>query len=388
MKHAMIRLAALALAISMAAGLTACGGSAASGSTSASSSAASDSSSTSAASQVEIEYSKNLTEDGKWVDINLTDYVTLPDYKSITIPADEINPTEEDLESQRQAFVEQYATPTEITDRAVEDGDQVNIDYVGSVDGVEFTGGNTNGAGTTVTAGSTAYVDDFLTQIIGHMPGETFDVVVTFPDDYNDSTDADGNTIVLAGKEAVFKTTINYIEGDPIYPEFNDAFVAENLQSQYGWTTADQANEEIKNTLTEYNKAQYLQNYLLENAQVKEVPEVITNTLLEHEEANLTNTAATNGLPVDYLLMMYGYESLDAFREDFKTQYTDQIKLQMIYEAIADAEGLQPTEDDLKDVFGDNYDLALETYGGTAYPMHQLRIDNGYNFVMENATVA
>ncbi len=388
MKHAMIRLAALALAISMAAGLTACGGSAASGSTSASSSAASDSSSTSAASQVEIEYSKNLTEDGKWVDINLTDYVTLPDYKNIIIPADEINPTEEDLESQRQAFVEQYATPTEITDRAVEDGDQVNIDYVGSVDGVEFTGGNTNGAGTTVTAGSTAYVDDFLTQIIGHTPGETFDVVVTFPDDYNDSTDADGNTIVLAGKEAVFKTTINYIEGDPIYPEFNDAFVTENLQSQYGWTTADQANEEIKNTLTEYNKAQYLQNYLLENAQVKEVPEVITNTLLEHEEANLTNTAATNGLPVEYLLMMYGYESLDAFREDFKTQYTDQIKLQMIYEAIADAEGLQPTEADLKDVFGDNYDLALETYGGTAYPMHQLRIDNGYNFVMENATVA
>lgn len=388
MKHAMIRLAALALAISMAAGLTACGGSAASGSTSASSSAAADSSSTSAASQVEIEYSKNLTEDGKWVDINLTDYVTLPDYKSITIPADEINPTEEDLESQRQAFVEQYATPTEITDRAVEDGDQVNIDYVGSVDGVEFTGGNTNGAGTTVTAGSTAYVDDFLTQIIGHTPGETFDVVVTFPDDYNDSTDADGNTIVLAGKEVVFKTTINYIEGDPIYPEFNDAFVTENLQSQYGWTTADQADEEIKNTLTEYNKAQYLQNYLLENAQVKEVPEVIMNTLLEQSEGNLNNSAANYGLSIDYLLTMYGYESLDAFREDFKTQYTDQIKLQMIYEAIADAEGLQPTEDDLKDVFGDNYDLALETYGGTAYPMHQLRIDNGYNFVMENATVA
>lgn len=387
MKHAMIRLAALALAISMAAGLTACGGAASSGSTS-SSSAASGSSSTSAASQVDIDFSKNLTEDGKWVDVNLTDYVTLPDYKNITIPTDEITPTEEDLESQRQAFVEQYATPTEITDRAVEDGDQVNIDYVGSVDGVEFTGGNTNGAGTTVTAGSTAYVDDFLTQIIGRKPGETFDVVVTFPEDYNDSTDADGNTIVLAGKEAVFKTTINYIEGDPIYPEFDDAFVAENLQSQYGWTTADQANEEIKNTLTEYNKSQYLQNYLLENAKVKEVPEVILNTMLEQEEANLNNTAATNGLPVEYLLMMYGYENMDAFREDFKTQYTDQIKLQMICETIADAEGLQPTEQDLKDAFGDNYDKALETYGGTAYPMHQLRIQNGYNFVVENSTVA
>ena len=388
MKHAMIRLAALALAVSMAAGLVACDGTASSGSTSTSTSAASDSSSVSAASQVEIDFSKNLTEDGKWADVNLTDYVTLPDYKNISIPADEVNPTEEDLESQRQTFVEQYATPTEITDRAVEDGDQVNIDYVGSVDGVEFTGGNTNGAGTTVTAGSTAYVDDFLTQIIGHKPGETFDVVVTFPEDYNDSTDADGNTMVLAGKEAVFKTTINYIEGDPIYPEFNDAFVAENLQSQYGWTTAAQANEEITKTLTEYNKSQYLQNYLLENAEVKEVPEVITNTLLEQEEANLNNTAAANGLPVEYLLMMYGYEDLDAFREAFKTQYTDQIKLQMIFEAIADAEGLQPTDQDLKDVFGDNYDTALETYGGTAYPLHKLRIDNGYNFVMENATVA
>ncbi len=390
MKHAMIRLAALALAVSMAAGLVACGGTASSGSTSTSTStsAASDSSSVSAASQVEIDFSKNLTEDGKWADVNLTDYVTLPDYKNISIPADEVNPTEEDLESQRQTFVEQYATPTEITDRAVEDGDQVNIDYVGSVDGVEFTGGNTNGTGTTVTAGSTAYVDDFLTQIIGHKPGETFDVVVTFPEDYNDSTDADGNTMVLAGKEAVFKTTINYIEGDPIYPEFNDAFVAENLQSQYGWTTAAQANEEITKTLTEYNKSQYLQNYLLENAEVKEVPEVITNTLLEQQEANLNNTAAANGLPVEYLLMMYGYEDLDAFREAFKTQYTDQIKLQMIFEAIADAEGLQPTDQDLKDVFGDNYDTALKTYGGTAYPLHQLRIDNGYNFVMENATVA
>ena len=388
MKHAMIRLAALALAVSMAAGLVACGGTASSGSTSTSTSAASDASSVSAASQVEIDFSKNLTEDGKWADVNLTDYVTLPDYKNISIPTDKVNPTEEDLESQRQTFVEQYATPTEITDRAVEDGDQVNIDYVGSVDGVEFTGGNTNGTGTTVTAGSTAYVDDFLTQIIGHKPGETFDVVVTFPEDYNDSTDADGNTMVLAGKEAVFKTTINYIEGDPIYPEFNDAFVAENLQSQYGWTTAAQANEEITKTLTEYNKSQYLQNYLLENAKVKEVPEVITNTLLEQQEANLNNTAAANGLPVEYLLMMYGYEDLDAFREAFKTQYTDQIKLQMIFEAIADAEGLQPTDQDLKDVFGDNYDTALKTYGGTAYPLHQLRIDNGYNFVMENATVA
>lgn len=382
-----------ALAAALCAGLLAgCNSaSSSSGSTSASGSAsasasASASSSTSASAE-SIDYSKGLAENGHIDGVTALDYVTLPaDYAAIPLAAGTADVSDEDVQAQIDSIMAQYAKPEQITDRAIEDGDQVNIDYSGSIDGEKFDGGTASSQ--SVQAGSAQFIDDFLTQIIGHTPGETFDVVVTFPDDYNDSTDADGNTIVLAGKEAVFKTTINYIEGDPIYPEFNDAFVTENLQSQYGWTTADQANEEIKNTLTEYNKAQYLQNYLLENAQVKEVPEVITTTLLEHEEANLTNTAATNGLPVEYLLMMYGYESLDAFREDFKTQYTDQIKLQMIYEAIADAEGLQPTEDDLKDVFGDNYDLALETYGGTAYPMHQLRIDNGYNFVMENATVA
>ena len=89
-----------------------------------------------------------------------------------------------------------FATTAQVTDRAVEQGDMVNIDYVGSVDGVEFDGGSTGGAGTSVMAGATNYIDDFLTQIIGHMPGETIDVNVTFPEVYHSAD--------LAGKEAVF----------------------------------------------------------------------------------------------------------------------------------------------------------------------------------------
>ena len=114
MKHAMIRLAALALAISMAAGLVACGGTASSGSTS--TSAASDSSSTSAASQVEIDFSKNLTEDGKWVDVNLTDYVTLPDYKNITIPHRRDHPHRGGPGEPASGLCGAVRTATEITD--------------------------------------------------------------------------------------------------------------------------------------------------------------------------------------------------------------------------------------------------------------------------------
>lgn len=85
----------------------------------------------------------------------------------------------------------------------VEDGDTVNIDYVGTIDGVEFDGGSTNGQGTDLTIGSGLYVDDFEEQLIGSHPGDTVEVNVTFPDDYSSSD--------LQGKDALFEVTINGI---------------------------------------------------------------------------------------------------------------------------------------------------------------------------------
>ena len=92
-----------------------------------------------------------------------------------------------------------YSTDSSLT---VEDGDTVNIDYVGSVDGVEFDGGNTQGMGTDLVIGSGSYIDDFEEQLIGAHPGDEVDVYVTFPDPYQNNTD-------LSGKEALFEVTIN-----------------------------------------------------------------------------------------------------------------------------------------------------------------------------------
>ncbi|MFQ9679769.1 MAG: FKBP-type peptidyl-prolyl cis-trans isomerase [Ruthenibacterium lactatiformans] len=80
----------------------------------------------------------------------------------------------------------------------------------------KFDGGTASSQ--SVQAGSAQFIDDFLTQIIGHTPGETFDVEVTFPDPYENNPD-------LAGKDAVFEVTINYIEGEDVTPEFSDDFV-------------------------------------------------------------------------------------------------------------------------------------------------------------------
>lgn len=93
-----------------------------------------------------------------------------------------------------------YSTDTSLT---VESGDTVNIDYVGTVDGVEFEGGSTDGAGTDLVIGSGSYIDGFEDQLIGAHPGDTVEVNVTFPEDYGVED--------LNGKAAVFTVTVNGI---------------------------------------------------------------------------------------------------------------------------------------------------------------------------------
>jgi len=85
----------------------------------------------------------------------------------------------------------------------VKDGNFLNIDFVGRIDGVEFEGGNTNGAGTVLQVGSGTYIDNFEEQLIGAHPGDVVEVTVTFPDTYQEES--------LRGKEAVFTVTINGI---------------------------------------------------------------------------------------------------------------------------------------------------------------------------------
>ena len=93
-----------------------------------------------------------------------------------------------------------YSTDTSLT---VKDGDTVNIDYVGKIDGTAFDGGSTNGQGTDLVIGSGSYIDDFEDQLVGAHPGDEVEVTVTFPDDYGAAD--------LAGKEAVFDVTVNGI---------------------------------------------------------------------------------------------------------------------------------------------------------------------------------
>ena len=212
-----------------------------------------------------LNYSIGLLDNGFFEGIRALDYVTLPKLEGIAVPKAMQNVTEDELQAAINTMLEGYVSTDEIRDRAVKNGDLVNIDYVGRINGVAFDGGNTQGNGTVVTAGSTEYIDDFLTQIIGAKPGDTVMVEVTFPTPYSNPD--------LSGKDAVFETVINYIVGDTITPELTDAFVKENLQSGYGYTGVEDMKAKLNEQLSEDQMRTYLLGELHSRSTIAAVPQ-------------------------------------------------------------------------------------------------------------------
>ena len=180
------RLAALGLAVGMITALAACGNTAETAestaetaeSTEAASSEAADAATDETAADAEYAYladfsfSDAFDENGYLKGVTATDYVTLPDdYADITIDADLGQVSEEDIDNYITSNVlSKFSTTEQVTDRAAADGDTVNIDYVGRIDGVAFDGGDTKGNGADLTLGSGTYVDNFEEQIVATIP--------------------------------------------------------------------------------------------------------------------------------------------------------------------------------------------------------------------------
>ena len=376
MNKNLIRLGSVCTCLALALSLAGCGAS------SSSSQAASGSSS--AVEDHSDVYSAYLNDDGTLKGVDSATLVTLPQYKGISVPAEEYTITDDELNTHINSILDQYATYDQITDRAIADGDVVNIDYVGTVDGEEFSGGNTNGRGTLVTAGSDAYIDDFLTQIIGHTPGETFDVNVTFPDPYENNPD-------LAGKAAVFHTTINYIQGDKQVPELTDEFVSQtSALADYG--TAQGMKDTIRTSMEDNKADNYVLQKVLDECQFSEFPADLVNQLVDVSMAQFESQASAYGLDMETARSMMGYESEDAQREAMTASAQEQLKTVVMLEAIAKAEGLTVDEDALTNYFSTNVGTsdysAYQTYYGRGYLCQAVLLDSAMDLVTSSAVRA
>lgn len=379
MNKNLIRLGSVCTCLALALSLAGCG---ASSSSSSSSQAASGSSS--AVEDHSDVYSAYLNDDGTLKGVDSATLVTLPQYKGIAVPAEEYTITDDELNTQINSILDQYATYDQITDRAIADGDVVNIDYVGTVDGEEFSGGNTNGRGTLVTAGSDTYIDDFLTQIIGHTPGEEFDVNVTFPDPYENNPD-------LAGKAAVFHTTINYIQGDKHVPELTDEFVSQtSALADYG--TAQGMKDTIRTSMEDNKADNYVLQKVLDECQFSEFPADLVDQLVDVSMAQFESQASAYGLDMETARSMMGYESEDAQREAMTASAQEQLKTVVMLEAIAKAEGLTVDEDALTNYFSTNVGTsdysAYQTYYGRGYLCQAVLLDSAMDLVTSSAVRA
>lgn len=325
------------------------------------------------------DFSAGLTDDGEVADTSLVSLVTIPDdYAAMEISSSDITVTDDEIQQQSDSILAQYAATAGIKDRAVKDGDTVNIDYVGKIDGTEFEGGSTDNQGTDVTIGETQYIDDFLEQLIGHKPGETFDINVTFPDSYPQNTD-------LQGKDATFTTTINYI-----WPELTDDFVKENLKDTYGYKSVEDMNEKIRDNLENSKKFNAVWSNLLTECEFSEDPE----SLIKEEEQIFVDYAqqlATNaGITIEEYLSYYNMSSLDDLRESYYDSAVQIAKQYVIAQAISDQENIRVSDSDVKKYFKEQQDENQDTYEqfyGVGYVKMQVRLQKVADSILKTATI-
>ena len=330
-----------------------------------------------------FDFSAGFDKDGMWKDVRALDIVELLDYKNIEIPVDIHTVHEEDIDAQIDSLLASHMTSEDITDRAVVDGDTINIDYVGSVDGVEFDGGTTNGAGSEVTIGVTNFIDDFLEQLIGHMPGENFDINVTFPEDYHAED--------LKGKDAVFNVTINYIV-ESFAPELTDDFVAENFSEVSGWTTVSELTDGIRSNLQKNAIAKYLQEYILSNSTVETVPD----SVFDYNEELMINyyaeNAASYGVDLDEFLATYiGVSTIEELKEKEYDGNVDVCKYTLVIQAIAEDSDILLSNEELASYFEENagssdYSTYEDEYG-LPYIKHIVMEGVVMNLLQENVTL-
>lgn len=271
-------------------------------------------------------------------------YCDLPEYKGLEYEETKSTVTDADVKTKIDSLLQQYATKTQVKEGTVKEGDNVNIDFVGSIDGVEFDGGNSNGAGYDLTLGSGSMIPGFEDGIMGHKVGETFNIKATFPENYGKEN--------LNGKEADFKVTINYMT-DTQLPEYNDAFIASYTDA----TTVLEYEDSVRKDLVEqYEKSDKSANesavmqVLVEKTTYNEYPQKEMQDLIDQSIAQQEKAASQYGYSLgDYVTARYGFRSEDDFREYVQGLAEDYMKEKIAVCAVAKDAGITVTKEEVDD---------------------------------------
>ena len=313
-----------------------------------------------------VNYSLGINDKGFYEDVKALDYITLPeDYLSIPVNEAEVLPSEEGWNDFVSYLKSGAGKMVEITDRAAEMGDTVTLDFTGTVDGVAFEGGSAEDF--SLELGSGRFIDGFEEQIAGHNAGDEFDVTVTFPEGYEASKDAEGNEMVLAGKEAVFAVTLKSVGQIELTDEGVAGFFGDDNLMLDGQTKVDSL-EKAREYYEERELFTNIQNavmvYLEENSVVESLPESVINNQLEVEKQYCKYMATVYGYEdIDTFLAENGYDGMGDYLSAAKETVEGNVTRTLILQAVAEKEGIEAQESDFQAYFGSGRTVAAENYG-------------------------
>ena len=264
--------------------------------------------------------------------------VTVKNYKGYAVERAVAPTTDEEVDAEIAQVRSRNSRTVDITDRPAADGDIAVIDYEGFVDGKPFEGGK--GEKHNLTLGSGQFIPGFEAQIVGHNPGDEFDVVVTFPEDYHAKE--------LAGKEATFKTVLHEIKFNEL-PALDDDFAKDVSE----FDTFDEYKADVKAKITDRHvKAadaeveEKLIDELIDNLEA-DIPEAMFVNETENQLRDYDNRLRMQGLDLGTYLKYTGLD-LDKMREQFRPRAERQVKTRLALEKIAELENLTVTDEDIE----------------------------------------
>ena len=310
--------------------------------------------------------------------------VGLGKYKGVEIEKIDTAVSDEEVEEELKREQEKNASIKEVTDRAVADGDQINLNFEGFVDGVAFEGGK--GEDYPLTIGSGSFIPGFEEQLIGAEIGKEIEVNVTFPENYQSEE--------LAGKPAVFKCTVLKIK-EKILPELTDEF-ADDVSE---FSTLEEYKADIRKNL-EAKKAERAKtekenkviDAIIADSEI-EIPEPMLRAQQEQIVDEFAQRLQSQGLNIEQYFAYMG-TSREKMVEESKDQADKRIRTRLVLEEIVKAENIVATEEDfeteltkLAEAYGTDLDTVKKIFEGRDKDrmMEDIAVQKALSFVADNA---
>jgi len=307
--------------------------------------------------------------------------ITVGEYKGLAL----ISVSQATLEEEIASMLESYSELVTV-ERPAENGDTVNIDFVGTKDGVAFDGGTAQDYD--LVLGSYSFIDGFEEGLLGAVAGEVRDLNLTFPENYS-SPD-------LAGQAVVFTVTVNEVK-EEVIPELTDAFITAYFPDYKTAAEYTEALREAMNLETYYDQVteQIMASSEVETYDEEEVA-AEKQSLIEEYTNYASYYGSMYGLDTETAIRYFlGFDSMEMFEEEMGNYAYEVIKNAMIIKEIAKLEGIQLTEEaynskvaEYCDYYGfEDTASFVEAYGGEESVRHSLLAELVMGFIIEHAVI-